>query len=166
MHLTEAQVREMDAYFLRYAYAEARRSPDMSTQNGAVIVNKQGFINGSGCNAPPPKVELTPERLQRPLKYAVTEHAERAAIYSTQYNDGVNMYALWAACADCARGIILSGITQLVTHSFYPQNERWSDSIAIGMEMLEEAGVAVRYTDVQGMPEGATLLHNGRVAHY
>ncbi len=155
--------------FLRAALGQAWGSPDPSTQNGAVIVATNGAIMGVGCNEFPEGVKSTEERLTRPLKYSFVEHAERNAIYDAgMIIDSDVMYALWAACADCARGIIQSGIRTLYTHSFYANGgvdlkdrKNWGESIQVAFEMFEEAGVEVVFIDDQIMLPGESLLYCG-----
>lgn len=149
--MTKAEIHseEMTRFFLRAAYHAASRSPDLSTQNGAVIVDDTGVPIGAGCNDIPRRVAATPDRLQRPLKYAVTEHAERNAVYDAARHghctDGGTMFCCWAACADCARAIIQSGITTLITHADMMDGtpEHWKETIVVANEMLREAGVKV-----------------------
>lgn len=159
-----------DEYWMLEAYEEARYSPDPSTQNGAVIV---GYEHGtplgqtSACNTFPNGVVPHRERTLRPVKYHYIEHAERAAIFDAVI-DGYSlyrstMYALWAACSDCARAIIASGITELVTHSAYDVYEGpWTESIEYGNTMLDEAGVIRRSIDTKIMGrDDEFLLFNG-----
>lgn len=162
---------------MKMAYGTALSSPDTSTTNGAVIINAQGVVVAVGANELPEGVEVTPERLERPVKYAFTEHAERNAIFqaarlgeSTQ--DAV-MVVLWAACDDCARAIIQAGIKKVVTHSFYRDYNKedgadrkdWGDSISTAFQMLKEAGVEVEFVDceINFSDEGISppLLFNG-----
>jgi len=157
---------QWDSSWMLEAYEEARMSPDPSTQNGAVIVGYQhGTMLGQACNTYPPGVLSHPARLIRPVKYHYIEHAERGAIFSAAI-DGLSayrstMYALWGACSDCARAIIASGITELVTHSFYDDYEGpWSRSIEVGDKMFEEAGVVRRRVDSQIMNRGEYILFN------
>jgi dCMP deaminase len=161
-----------DAELMRIAFLHARNSPDPSTQNGAIIVDRGGLWMGIGSNTFPAGVKPLQERLERPDKYLYIEHAERAAIYDAA-RDGLCthrgvMYALWAACADCARGIIESGITELVTHSFYNRQggKRWGHSIEHGELMLEEAGVIVRTIDDQIMNFNESIRFNGEKVNF
>jgi len=159
-----------DEYWMRKAYEEAKYSPDPSTQNGAVIVGgfswRKPSVIGLGCNDFPEGVLHPAERLERPMKYHFVEHAERAAIFHAAI-DGYElyrstMYALWAACSDCARAIIASGITELVTHAAYDVYEGpWTETIEYGNTMLDEAGVIRRSIDTPIMSRGEYLLFNG-----
>lgn len=159
---------DVDQHYLRMAHIIARTSPDPSTQNGAVIAYNRTTVS-AGCNEYPRGVIPSPERLERPLKYSVIEHAERNAIYSARDCTDCTMYALWAACADCARAIIQSNITTLVTHEFYTLDEHraehWDESIDIAFIMLREAGVEVRISDAEIYPD-MPLRYNGELVYY
>lgn len=161
--LTEAK----KIYYLKTAYGLAKGSPDPSTQLGALIVDPLGEVIGIGCNTFPRGVQKTAERLERPLKYNYIEHAERNAIFSALRNGsntvGATMICPYIICHDCARAVIQSGITTLVGHSKANGNARWTDSINIGLIMLEEAGVAVEWIDADiGC---SPILFNGEIFH-
>lgn len=172
---------------MRLAYSLASQSPDLSTQTAAIILSRSGHILGAAANTLPRGVEITNERLSaRPLKYSVTEHAERNAIYmAAKYGEptaGATMVALWAACSDCARAIIQSGIATLVTHSFYTPHRHethssrmvsgtksWGADIDIALQMLEEARVNVFFSDTRCAIKdnaGLTLRFNGQQVSY
>lgn len=155
--------------WMHLAYRLALQSPDPSTQTAAIIVGDNDVILGSGCNTFPLNVSSHPERLERPVKYSYVEHAERNAVYDAARQGNspylATMYALWAACDDCARSIIQSGIKRVVTHSFYleAENEKWDDKINHAMQMFKEAGVVVNYTSCPvGITETEPLLFNGK----
>ena len=53
-------------------------------------------------------------------------------------------------CADCARGIINAGISRIfVTRAQGPSSQKWQDSAERSMDMFDEAGVEVRWYDVE-----------------
>lgn len=132
---------------LRWAYDMATYSPDPSTQNGAVLCREDGSMVSCtlACNEFPGGVEYLPERWERPLKYALVEHAERNAIFQAARNGVATRYLTlvcpWAACADCARAIIQAGIVRLVRRGNNETNLRWDESIAVADRMLNEAGI-------------------------
>lgn len=141
----------IEHYMIR-TYEIALGSNDPSTQNGAIIVSKDDGdwkVIGQGFNTFPYGVKESRERWERPIKYQFVEHAERNSIYSAAINGkrtlGAVMICPWAACADCARGIIQSGITALVRHYEIGQNspDHWKESIAAADQMLVEAGVEI-----------------------
>ncbi len=131
---------------LATAYRMALNSPDLSTQNGAIVIARDGRI-AMGCNKLPMGVEVTSERLERPKKYLWTEHAERNAIYDAARRgirtEGATMFCPWFACADCGRAIIQAGISTVIGHKkmFDETPDRWKESIAEAFEMFWEAGV-------------------------
>jgi len=152
-------IKNTDEYWLDLAYRHASiESFDPSTQNAAVIV-LNGCILSTGVNSLPSGVERIPDRLQRPVKYQWTEHAERNAIYRAASCGikvrGATMYCPWAPCAECARAIIQSGIRELVGHdaSMHATRPDWAESLAIAIQMMEEAGVIFRKVHGQfGVP--------------
>jgi dCMP deaminase len=150
---------------LEVAYRWASASEDLSTQNGAVILGRGGRAIAFGRNDIP-CASRKPERLERPVKYQWTEHAERAAIYWAACNgiclEGTTMVACWAACTDCARAIRLAGISRLIRHSIPQHADRddWNQSIAVADEILAEGGVEI--VTVTGLI-GARIRFNGIV---
>lgn len=152
---------------------KAQSSPDPSTQNAALIVIDvfdELHIVSIGNNDFPSGVK---PRLNRPEKYSFIEHAERNAIYEASREEdsteGGAMVALWAACADCARGIIQSGIRTLYRHSFYSMQGHgnnmadrmsWEASTNIGDQMMREAGIDIVEYDCYS--RGMAILFNGK----
>lgn len=142
-------------YLFEQAWNAATHSPDLSVQNGAVLVTRSGMLT-RGHNDLTDGLPITPERLSRPLKYAVTEHAERNAVYDAARHGfttrGGTMVALWAACADCARAIVQCGIQELIRHGYFTDasasEPQWLETIARGDEILTAGGVIItRYDD-------------------
>lgn len=152
-----------DAIFLREACKiAAGESTDPQTQNGALLRASNGVIVTAANQLPP--IITTTERLERPAKYSYIEHAERHVIYRAA-RDGIatkaaTMYCPWYACADCARAIILAGITRVVGHvkprALTP--ERWQKTIELADEMFRESGVEIVLLDEE---LGARFLFNG-----
>lgn len=137
--------------WMRSAYQVALNSPDPSTQNGALILNAEHRLLGTGYNTFTDGMEITPDLLERPKKYSFIEHAERNAVYNTlrygPYETNADntpsiMIAAWASCADCARAIVQSGIQTLIRHD-RSGVDRWSESIEWGDEILRAGGVEI-----------------------
>ena len=151
--------------YLLQAYQEATKSPDPSTQNGAVIVTTEG-VSIYDHNRFPEKVLYSEGRLERPLKYDFIEHAERNVIYRCaklgHATHGATMYVPWFACCDCARGIIQAGISHVVGHQRMADDtpDRWKESIGNAMTMLKEAGVQI--TMIPDFLDGPKILFNGK----
>ncbi len=144
---------DWDARWLKLAREVGSWSKDRSTKTGCIIVGDARQILSGGYNGFPRRVDdNVDERHERPEKYLWTEHAERNAIYNAARHgialEGAAMYVPWFPCADCARAIIQSGITILVTRELEsgdPLLERWKDHHEVSRVMLEEAEVTVRF---------------------
>lgn len=134
-------------YLLRRAYNLAANSNDKSTKLGALLIDNSECVLMSGVNSMPIDMVNDPINHERPRKYAITEHAERAAIYAAVKvglsTNNLIMVTPLAACPDCARAIVLAGIKLIVTHkqAFLRLPERWLEAMAIGSEILEAGGV-------------------------
>jgi dCMP deaminase len=149
--------------YLRMAYEAARdNSEDPSTQNGAVIVSGNSIIS-TGWNHIPLGVKGTWER---PAKYLYVEHAERDSIYTAARHGkctlGATMYCPWFACADCARGIICSGIKNVVglRRALDLTPPHWIENVEAANRMLTDGGVDIRWIDDR---VGVTIRFNGNL---
>lgn len=149
---------------LEQVYNFAQGSLDPSTQNAALIIPDERHHLGIaiGINNPTHGFLMSEADWDRPRKYALVEHAERNAIYNAaklgRPTQGATMVAAWAACADCARAIVQSGIHRLVRH--VRPSGHWNESIAIGDEILRAGGVDI--VDIVGpLPRAATIKFNG-----
>ena len=153
---------------LRRAYGYALASPDTSTQNGAIVYTAHGLIIGAGVNEFTKGMEITPDILERPKKYAFIEHAERNAVFSALdpmagFPPRI-MVAAWAACTDCARAIVQSGIQTLVRHERIDTSGRWTESIEWADHILKEGGVQI--IDISGPLGGCEpVLFDGALFH-
>jgi dCMP deaminase len=156
--------------FMREAYEFAALfSNDRSTKNAALLIEPLDMtIVASGANSFVEGFCDDEERNhERPRKYLITEHAERAAIYCAARRgvttNGLIMVCPWACCSDCARGIALSGIKKVVGHKQATDAtpERWRDEIEIGMEIL--AGHNVEFVNLDAVIGGVENLFNGEV---
>lgn len=154
-----------DEHFLA-CFNYAKKSPDRSTQNAAVLISKSGQIitQTLSVNDFPHSVPKSSDRLERPTKYFYTEHAERNAIYSAANagisTNGLTMVAIWASCHDCARSIIQSGVTTLVRYKLETP-DHWGASVDAAETMFQEAGVKI--IDISHeIPGAEPLLLNGK----
>lgn len=155
---------------LSKCYKEASNSPDTSTQLGAVIAGRFGFIHeetfshNSFCQGWEP-IEADYER---PRKYEITTHAERRAIYKAARKgielEGCTLYSTWAACNNCAIAIVESGISRLIRH--HPPHDdavdRWLESVALGDELLKAGRVEI--LDIYGpILNAPPILRSGEI---
>lgn len=144
---------DWSCYYMSMAFLTAMKSKDTSTNHGAVIVGPGNEVVSVGFNGLPRDLEDKPERQEKPLKYAYTEHSERNAIYNAcrigAKTIGCTMYITGIPCTDCARAVIQSGIWSVVVHSLWATkgNDRWAESNKLAIEMLTEAGVKYKTYD-------------------
>jgi dCMP deaminase len=126
-------------------------SKDRGTQVGAVIVGEGNRIVSMGYNGFCRGIDDTkPERHEKPAKYYWTEHSEKNCIYNAAYNGvstkGCVIYTSLFPCVDCARGIINSGIVEVIIKDKPDYNHaRYGEEFKISLEMFNEADVKVRY---------------------
>lgn len=162
---------------LRSAYRIAESSPDLSTKNGALLVDRYGKVLSEGVNEPMMGVSITDDRLKkRPDKYFYTEHAERNVLYNalqngvTDFSD-TTMICPWYACSDCARAIIGFGVKNVIGHqqalnidavvNEESQRINWDDTIKAAWNMFDEVGVKYIYIDT--IIGGVENLHSGKI---
>jgi len=131
---------DWNEWFLQGVYWVASKSKDPKTKIGALIVKDKRIIS-TGFNGIPIGVNDDDElRHQRPEKYKWYEHGERNAIYAAaRYGintDGAILYTNALPCADCARGIIQSGINDVYIH------RQFNDDNAT-FTMFNESGVKI-----------------------
>lgn len=165
IHLPETKD-QFARQLLREAYVFANEnSDDIHTQVGVIIADPYGHLMSQGANRFADGVSVNQDRLQRPQKYLFLEHAERDALVSFYPDIRATMYGPWAACADCARCIINSGIERVVCHRAIMERtpDRWMDTILAAQEMFEEAGVIYEWYD--GEIGGCEILFDGEVWH-
>lgn len=155
---------------LRYAYQRAAdESTDTSTKVGAVLIDPiNNHIVAWGVNSfTNPDQLRDPRNRERPRKYKVTEHAERASIFKAARNgictDGLLMVSTWACCPDCARAIVLAGILAVYAHkkTYDMTPETWMPEIELGIEILKGSGV--QYNLIDADVGGVEGLFNGEI---
>jgi len=139
-----------DQRFMELARHVGTWSKDRSTKVGCVIVGSANEIRAIGYNGFVRGADDdVDERHQRPNKYIWTEHAERNAIYHAALVGvplaGCRMYLPWFPCVDCARAIVQCGLTELIALQPDVSDKRWGSDFVNSIELLNEAGVPVRY---------------------
>lgn len=155
---------------MAFCYNLASESPDPSNQNGAIIVvrNPDGTLEriAKGYNhfydGIPPEVENRDVKLQR------IEHAERDAIFYAAARghkcEGAIMICPWAACYDCARAIMGSGITALVYHKqrYLLTPERWKTAVDEALTWMSFDGMYLLELDAS-IPGTNPIYVNGEL---
>lgn len=112
-----------DECFMKIAHVIADRSPDPSTQAGAVVVNDKNVLIGVGYNGWPRGIEIDKLPWEREgdfmnTKYAYVCHGEENAIYNANSKvDGCRLYCTLFPCNECAKTIIQNGIKEVIYSS-------------------------------------------------
>jgi len=137
-----------DSRFMSLAFHVAAWSKDPSTKVGCVLVNPKRQVVGMGYNGFPRGVLDGHDRYKdREQKYLMVQHAEANAILNAvQSLDDCVAYVTHHPCANCAGLLIQSGVDQVIT--LRPKDglaERFRDSFAASRDMMDEAGVSLRY---------------------
>jgi len=138
-------------FYIGMAKYVSSKSKDRSTKLGAVAVDSTSMAQlAIGFNGFPRGIDdNNPRYHERPLKYAVTEHAERNVIYNCARHgialDGATLYMHYEPfpCSPCARGIIQSGIVRVIGNdvTFDGKGPQWTEDLQIAKGLLLEAGV-------------------------
>lgn len=134
-------------YYRLARYLAHLFSKDPSTKVGALFLAPKSFeILSAGYNGMPRGIdESKAERWARPLKYKLVEHAERNGMYNANRRgialEGAIAIVCLFPCHDCARGLIQSGVSAVVTAEPKLSDDRWDESFAVSRQLLLEAGI-------------------------
>lgn len=143
-----------DDIFMTMAYLAASESMDQRAHIGAIVVGPYGEVRSTGYNGFVRGLnDDVPERQEKPEKFYWFEHAERNAIYNATLI-GVSlkdciMYTNGMPCMDCARGVIQSGIREVVIDGKWNEDnsEKWREQSRRSLEMFKEIGLEIRSYD-------------------
>ncbi len=150
---------DWDQLYITMCYLVGMRSKDPHTHMGSIIADADNVLVATGYNSLPRGVEVDESeiRLSRENgeKYFWLEHAERNAIYNAARRGtilkGCKIYVPWLPCTDCARGIIQTGISEVIIHKngqeFYDANTngKWVDQHERTKAMFAESGVKLHF---------------------
>jgi len=141
------------------AYLVASKSKDESTHMGAVVVGPNNEIKSTGYNSFVRGLnDEIAARQEKPEKYYWFEHAERNAIYNATLMGtslkGCKIYTNGIPCMDCARGIVQSGILEVIIDKKWDKKnpDLWKENAKRSIEMFEEVGIILRYWDGKILP--------------
>jgi|SRR5208282_122113 len=146
----DANTTKWDVRFMHLAKEIGEWSKDHDRKVGCLIVGPNREIRSTGYNGFPRGVDDdVPERHLIPAKYLWTEHPERNAIYNAA-NVGIplhgcSIYVAGFPCMDCARAIVQSGITSVVSYEPDLNNPKWSEDFKNVLQLLSEASINLRY---------------------
>ena len=159
---------DWDCQHMSEAYLAARKSKDIRTQVGAVIVGPEDHDDRTrGYNGPLRGLDDTNELIyEKPLEGGPSpfmECAERNAITNAARIGvsikGASIYSTLSPCAACARAIVNGGIIEVVLHTQAPS--RLNKTQELGRRILLAGHVKVRYWS--GVPLIDRILYDGQI---
>jgi dCMP deaminase len=160
-------VLDWDGHYMSEAYLWARKSKDLRTQVGAVIVGPDNDDRTRGYNGPLRGLDDNdPSIYEKPLSGGPSpfmEHAERNAIFNAARlglsAKDCTMYVTLMPCDNCARAIVNSGIKSLVLPNNAPSF--LNEVQQMGLRILKKSGIGVRYWN--GTPLISHVLFDGEI---
>ncbi len=141
-----------DSRFIGLAKQIGEWSKDKDRKVGCVIVGPNRELRSAGYNGLPRGADDdVAERHTVPAKYLWTEHPERNAIYNAA-NVGIplhgcTLYIAGFPCMDCARAIVQSGITTVVSYEPDLGNPKWGEDFRNTLQLFTEAGIFLRHVE-------------------
>lgn len=140
-------------YFQLAEYQANLFSKDPSTKVGALFLAPNSLqVLCQGFNGFPRNIDETnAKRWERPQKLMYISHAEancvaNACRHGTPLEKSIAVVTMFP-CTNCAKLMIQSGISALVTKKPDLNCARWGVEFAYSLEMLMEAGVFIMYVD-------------------
>src|SRR5438105_3863543 len=134
---------DWDTRFMLLAHHIAGWSKERGRRVGVVIVGPDNEVRSTGFNGFPRGVnENIESRHSRETgeKYFWSCHAEQNAIYNAARIgvplSGCKIYVPWFPCVECAKGIIQSGLLELIAYEPDYTDEKWGPDFLRVVEML------------------------------
>jgi len=138
--------------FMELAASIATWSKDPSTKVGAVIVDCNRRVVGTGYNGFPRGVGDDVERYEeKVVKYKLVVHSEANSILNAvkEVRD-CTLYTTKFPCTECTKLIIQSGIASVVTPPPSDDGSVWAEDAKFSIRMLREAGIWIYHFDGEG----------------
>ncbi len=146
-----------DEYFMGIAIFTSLRSKDPNSKVGAVIVNAENHIVGTGYNGFVAHADESLFNWEREgewieTKYPYVVHAEANAILNSTTSDLRNcrIYTTLFPCNECAKHIAQKGITEVV---FLSDKYRGKDFHTASELIFTATGIRVRKLDLPPLKE-------------
>jgi len=137
-----------DEYFMGIAIFTSLRSKDPNSKVGAVIVNEQHHIVGTGYNGFVAGADETIFNWEREgewlkTKYPFVVHAEDNAILNSTVSDlrKCRIYSTLYPCNECAKKIAQKGISEVI---FISDKYRMEDFHRASQMIFKASGVKTR----------------------
>ena len=102
------------SYFMHMARITALRSKDPRTKVGAVLVDENNRVIGTGYNGFPPGFPDWPELWTPDHKYDYVVHAEaNCLLHSIRPPRGCKLFTTLYPCKECAKLVLTAGVEEL-----------------------------------------------------
>ena len=104
-----------DEYYMTIAEQVSRRSPDVHTKHGCVLVDRDHRVISTGYNGPVAGLPNDMVPTTRPDKYHWFIHAEDNAVAFARCDlTGATAYVTGPPCSACFRRLLQVGVTRIV----------------------------------------------------
>lgn len=143
-----------DTLFMSIALVTSLKSKDTNTKVGAVLVDKEQHIIGTGYNGFPRGIDDDALPMERngewlDTKYPYVVHAELNCILNSIMSaKGCTMYCTLFPCNECAKALIQAGVKRIVylwdkhhDDVAYKASRKLLSMAGITTEQIEEASV-------------------------
>lgn len=146
------EIPSFDDRIMSMGYIMAEGSKDKRTHIFAIVIGPDKEIRATGYNGFPRGLDDNiPERQEKPEKYYWFEHGERNSLDNATLTGtslkGCKMYTNGIPCTDCARGIVQSGILEVIVDEEWNKTNSGRDleESRRTIQMFRETGVKIRY---------------------
>ena len=145
-----------DEYFMNIAFDVSLRSDDPDIQHGAVIVNNNNYIIGTGYNATikGSDKEKIPYNI-RDEKRLWMIHAEENAILNSNINPnnigGAKLYVTAKPCVNCLQRIINFGITNIYYVNRLGSITENEKTEKMRNDLIEMSGISMTEIDINAI---------------
>jgi dCMP deaminase len=138
-------LRKLEKFYPLVAAVAAMSKDD--TKVGAIVFGPRHEVLSVGYNGPPRGVSDGLDRFSKPYKYKFCAHAEENAIAQAGRSlvGATIVVSTLYPCSSCARMIIQSGITQVVSLAGPTNSPKWAEEAEYSKIMFREAGVGVHH---------------------
>lgn len=146
------KIPSFDDRIMSTGYILSEGSKDKRTHIFAIVIGPDNEVRTTGYNSFPRRLnDDLPGRQEKPEKFYWFEHAERNAMDNATLTGtslkGCRMYTNGIPCTNCARGIIQSGILEVIVDEEWNKTNSGQDleEAKRTIQMFRETGVKIRY---------------------
>ena len=143
---------DWDNYFMSLAFLVSARSRDQETKHGAIIVDNNNLILGTGYNSFIKGVNDDSLPKTRPNKYPFMIHAELNAILNCkvlprEVFGGGKVYVTRRCCNHCLQSLIQSGVNTIFMANRRGTMLEDEKTLEIFNKIVEESNVKIHFID-------------------